>query len=84
MSEELDAGPILRQEKVMLNHTETFGSLHQLLSELEQKIYCKHSIILIQIRHCYKMISSLVMPQKLKNWIKIRLQSASLFLRGQN
>ena len=37
MSEELDAGPILRQEKVMLNHTETFGSLHQLLSELGAK-----------------------------------------------
>ena len=37
MSEELDAGPILRQEKVTLNHTETFGSLHQLLSELGAK-----------------------------------------------
>ena len=37
MSEELDAGPILRQEKVMLDHTETFGSLHQLLSELGAK-----------------------------------------------
>jgi methionyl-tRNA formyltransferase len=37
MSEELDAGPILRQEKVMLDHTETFGSLHQSLSELGAK-----------------------------------------------
>ena len=37
MSEELDAGPILRQEKVMLDHTETFGSLHQVLSELGAK-----------------------------------------------
>ena len=37
MSEELDAGPILRQEKMILNHTETFGSLHQLLSELGAK-----------------------------------------------
>ena len=37
MTEELDAGPILTQEKVMLDHTETFGSLHQLLSELGAK-----------------------------------------------
>ena len=37
MCEELDAGPILRQEKMILNHTETFGSLHQLLSELGAK-----------------------------------------------
>jgi methionyl-tRNA formyltransferase len=37
MIEELDAGPILNQEKVMLDHTETFGSLHQLLSELGAK-----------------------------------------------
>ncbi len=37
MSEELDAGPILRQEKVILDHTETFGSLHQILSELGAK-----------------------------------------------
>ena len=37
MSEELDAGPILRQEKMILNHTETFGSLHQVLSELGAK-----------------------------------------------
>ena len=37
MSEELDAGPILRQEKVMLDHTETFGSLHRVLSELGAK-----------------------------------------------
>ena len=37
MSEELDAGPILRQEKVMLDHTETFGSLHRDLSELGAK-----------------------------------------------
>ena len=37
MSEKLDAGPILRQEKVMLDHTETFGSLHQVLSELGAK-----------------------------------------------
>ena len=37
MNEELDAGPILRQEKVMLDHTETFGSLHQALSELGAK-----------------------------------------------
>ena len=37
MSEELDAGPILCQEKMILNHTETFGSLHQVLSELGAK-----------------------------------------------
>jgi methionyl-tRNA formyltransferase len=37
MREELDAGPILRQEKVMLDHTESFGSLHQILSELGAK-----------------------------------------------
>ena len=37
MIEELDAGPILNQEKVMLDHTETFGSLHQVLSELGAK-----------------------------------------------
>ncbi len=37
MSEELDAGPILRQEKVTLDHTETFGSLHRILSELGAK-----------------------------------------------
>ena len=37
MTEDLDAGPILTQEKVMLDHTETFGSLHQLLSELGAK-----------------------------------------------
>ena len=37
MSEELDAGPILRQEKVMLDQTETFGSLHRVLSELGAK-----------------------------------------------
>ena len=37
MVEELDAGPILNQEKVMLDHTETFGSLHQALSELGAK-----------------------------------------------
>ena len=37
MIEELDAGPILRQEKIILNHTETFGSLHQVLSELGAK-----------------------------------------------
>ena len=37
MSEELDAGPILRQEKIMLDHTETFGSLHRVLSELGAK-----------------------------------------------
>ena len=37
MTEDLDAGPILSQEKVMLDHTETFGSLHQLLSELGAK-----------------------------------------------
>ena len=37
MSEKLDAGPILRQEKVMLNHTETFGSLYASLSELGAK-----------------------------------------------
>ena len=37
MTEDLDAGPILNQEKVMLDHTETFGSLHQLLSELGAK-----------------------------------------------
>ncbi len=37
MSEELDAGPILRQEKIMLDHSETFGSLHQVLSELGAK-----------------------------------------------
>ena len=37
MVEELDAGPILNQEKVMLDHTETFGSLHQVLSELGAK-----------------------------------------------
>ena len=37
MSEELDAGPILRQEKVMLDHKETFGSLHRVLSELVAK-----------------------------------------------
>ena len=37
MSEELDAGPILRQEKVMLDNTETFGSLHEVLSELGAK-----------------------------------------------
>ena len=35
--EELDAGPILNQEKVILDHTETFGSLHQVLSELGAK-----------------------------------------------
>ena len=33
MSEELDAGPILCQEKIMLDRTETFGSLHRVLSE---------------------------------------------------
>ena len=37
MTEELDAGPILTQEKVTLDHTETYGSLHQLLSELGAK-----------------------------------------------
>ena len=37
MIEELDAGPILNQEKVLLDHTETFGSLHQVLSELGAK-----------------------------------------------
>ena len=37
MSEKLDAGPILRQEKLMLDHTETFGSLHQVLSVLGAK-----------------------------------------------
>ena len=37
MSEELDAGPILRQEKVILDNTETFGSLHQVLSEIGAK-----------------------------------------------
>ncbi len=37
MTEELDAGPILRQEKIMLDHSETFGSLHQVLSELGAK-----------------------------------------------
>jgi len=37
MSEELDAGPILRQEKVMLDHSETFGSLHRVLSEIGAK-----------------------------------------------
>ena len=37
MSEKLDAGPILCQEKVMLDQTETFGSLHRLLSELGAK-----------------------------------------------
>ena len=37
MIEDLDAGPILNQEKVMLDHTETFGSLHQVLSELGAK-----------------------------------------------
>ena len=37
MVEELDAGPILNQEKVILDHTETFGSLHQVLSELGAK-----------------------------------------------
>ena len=37
MVEELDAGPILGQEKVLLDHTETFGSLHNLLSELGAK-----------------------------------------------
>ena len=37
MNEKLDAGPILRQEKVILDHTETFGSLHYLLSELGAK-----------------------------------------------
>ncbi len=37
MTEELDAGPILNQEKVMLDSTETFGSLHQILSELGAK-----------------------------------------------
>ena len=37
MSEELDAGPILRQEKVTLDHSETFGSLHQELSEIGAK-----------------------------------------------
>ena len=37
MIEELDAGPILNQEKVMLDHTETFGSLHQVLSEIGAK-----------------------------------------------
>ncbi len=37
MSEELDAGPILRQEKVMLDQTETFGSLHRVLSEIGAK-----------------------------------------------
>ena len=36
MSEELDAGPILRQEKVMLNHKKPLG-LHHLLSELGKK-----------------------------------------------
>ncbi|MDC3075848.1 methionyl-tRNA formyltransferase [Paracoccaceae bacterium] len=37
MIEELDAGPILKQEKVLLDYTETFGSLHQVLSELGAK-----------------------------------------------
>ena len=37
MSEELDAGPILRQEKMILNHTETYGSLHKVLSDLGAK-----------------------------------------------
>ncbi len=37
MVEELDAGPIIGQEKVLLDHTETFGSLHNLLSELGAK-----------------------------------------------
>ena len=37
MIEELDAGPILNQEKVFLDYTETFGSLHQVLSELGAK-----------------------------------------------
>jgi methionyl-tRNA formyltransferase len=37
MSEKLDAGPILRQEKVMLNQTETFGSLYKSLSEIGAK-----------------------------------------------
>ncbi len=37
MTEKLDAGPILRQEKLVLDHTETFGSLHQVLSELGAK-----------------------------------------------
>ena len=37
MIEELDAGPILNQEKVLLDYTETFGSLHQVLSELGAK-----------------------------------------------
>ena len=37
MTEELDAGPILNQEKVMLDSTETFGSLHQVLSEIGAK-----------------------------------------------
>ena len=37
MIEELDAGPILSQEKLMLDQTETFGFLHQTLSELGAK-----------------------------------------------
>lgn len=37
MSEKLDAGPILCQEKVMLDQTETFGSLYAVLSELGAK-----------------------------------------------
>ena len=37
MSEKLDAGPILRQEKVMLDQTETFGSLYKSLSEIGAK-----------------------------------------------
>ena len=37
MTKELDAGPILCQEKIVLDQTETFGSLHQVLSELGAK-----------------------------------------------
>ena len=36
MNEKLDAGPILRQEKVILDHTETFGSLHLSLIHISE------------------------------------------------
>ena len=70
MSEELDAGPILRQEKKCLNHTETFGSLHQVLSELGAKNLLQTLNNINVNRKYHKMKSSLVMPQRLKNWIQ--------------
>ncbi len=84
MSEKLDAGPILCQEKVMLDQTETFGSLHRLLSELGAKNLLKTFNNMdsnLEIRQNEKLVSYAHKIQKLDTKLDFSQQASVLEAR---